>query len=256
MSIETWGEMAKSQIDPTKIEERMTEMIAEHEADPEAHLGEGESLESHRANEVIDHPAGSVPVDKFSFARIIKTWFESIDGWTDYSDGSGSATPGLGSLFLTTGGTSGSQACIKVNPGVFVGFNMSKAFYWRTTLEFSDTTNFTAVWGAGYLIDLADYNGFGFKYESGTLVAYMGDYDNLATETISGIDLTETHVYEIRYTVDPQKVEFYIDGDLVASFDSGNFPDDDDPYCGYIIKNTSAVTRNLSVSDFQYEQER
>lgn len=256
MSIETWGDMNKSQIDATKIEERVTEMIAEHNDDPTAHMADDQSIGLHRINDVIDHPAGSVPIDKFSFARVIKTWFESIDGWTDYSSGTGSATPGLGSLFLTTGATSGGQGCIKVNPGVFVGFNMSKAFYWRTTLEFSDSANYTAVWGAGYLIDLADYNGFGFRYQSGVLQAYMGDYDNLATVTISDIDLTETHVYEIRYSVVPQVVTFYIDGVLVATFDTGNFPDDDDPYCAYIIKSTSSTTHNLSVSDFQYEQER
>lgn len=85
MSIETWGEMNKSQIDATKIEERIAEMIAEHEADPEAHLGTGESLESHRANEIIDHPAGSVVADKYTDTEMIwQSFFTSSSNFNNY----------------------------------------------------------------------------------------------------------------------------------------------------------------------------
>lgn len=256
MSRENWGQMTKAQDDATTIDQAIAAAILAHEEDPESHMGAGESIENHRVNDVIDHPAGSVPIDKFSFSRLIKTWFESIDGWTDYSSGTGSAIAGLGSLFLSTGGTSGGVGCVTALGSVFVGLNMSKAFYWRTTLQISDTSNFLAYWGMGYLVDLDEFNGFGFRYVGGVLQAYMGDYTNLATVNISDIDITETHVYEIRYSVSPQKAEFYIDGNLVATFDSGNFPEDGDEFIGYLIKNTTSSTHNMSASDFQYEQER
>jgi hypothetical protein len=254
--LENWGQMTKAQDDSTTIDEAIASAISAHEADPESHMGEGESIENHRINEVIDHPAGSVPIDKFSFSRLIKTWFESIDGWSVYKTLTGNVTAGLGALFLTTGATINSVASVNALGSVFVGLNMNKAFYWRTTLQFSSTTNFLSYWGMGYLIDLDEFNGFGFRYVGGVLQAYMGDYTNLATVTISGIDLTIAHVYEIRHTVVPQKAEFYIDGNLVATFDSGNFPDNADEFVNYLIKNTSATTRNMAVSDFQYEQER
>jgi hypothetical protein len=44
----TWGQLAKSQTDPEKIEEAIKRLINEHNADPEAHLVEGGSLKSHK----------------------------------------------------------------------------------------------------------------------------------------------------------------------------------------------------------------
>ncbi|MES2382885.1 MAG: hypothetical protein V4538_17690 [Bacteroidota bacterium] len=66
MADPTWGMLPKSQVDPQLIEERIAQMISEHESDPEAHLGVGESLEQHKTNEIIDHPAQSIVADKFS----------------------------------------------------------------------------------------------------------------------------------------------------------------------------------------------
>lgn len=82
MSVETWGQMAKSSDDAEKVEEAISRLIAEHESDPSAHLGVGESLEAHRANEVLDHPAGSVVSDKISFNDyILQMPFISLDGF-------------------------------------------------------------------------------------------------------------------------------------------------------------------------------
>jgi len=253
---ETWGLMPKSQIDPTTIETRITEMVAEHNDDPDAHLGGGRSIEVHKTNEVLDHPAGSVPIDKFAFSRSIKTWFETIDGWVDYASGTGSSIAGLGALFLYTGTTTGGVGAIVANGSGFTGLNMSKAFYWRSTAVIGTRTGITAYWGPAYVVDQSDFNGFGFRVLSGDLQAFMGDFTNLETVTIPDIDLTETHIFEIRYIVDPQTVEFYIDGNLVATFDDGNFPENGDEMCSLYVKSTENVAHAISVSDFQYEQER
>lgn len=68
MSTETWGLMPKSQEDNETIEGAINRLIAEHEADPEAHTGANESLAAHRANEVLDHPQQSVVADKQLFS--------------------------------------------------------------------------------------------------------------------------------------------------------------------------------------------
>ena len=66
MADPVWGLLAKSAEDPTTIDQAIESAIIAHEADPTAHLGPGESLEQHKTNEVIDHPAQSVVADKFS----------------------------------------------------------------------------------------------------------------------------------------------------------------------------------------------
>src|SRR3989304_6485351 len=82
MSVETWGQLDKSQSDSEKVEGAIARLIAEHEADPDSHLGSGESLEAHRASEVMDHMAGSVLADKLSFTEIIyDVPFETLASW-------------------------------------------------------------------------------------------------------------------------------------------------------------------------------
>lgn len=65
----TWGDLPKSQIDNQLITEAIDLAISNHEADPTAHLGDGESLQQHKSNETIDHPQASVVPDKFDSAN-------------------------------------------------------------------------------------------------------------------------------------------------------------------------------------------
>lgn len=67
MALPLWGELQKAQDDSRTIEEFIDDKIVEHEEDPEAHLGEGESLQAHKSESIIDHPAQSVVVDKQPF---------------------------------------------------------------------------------------------------------------------------------------------------------------------------------------------
>lgn len=79
---ETWGSLAKDQSTSTTIDQAIASAIVAHKADPTAHLGAGESLASHKASEIIDHTAGSIVPDKFSFIELpITTFFESITSW-------------------------------------------------------------------------------------------------------------------------------------------------------------------------------
>jgi len=83
MSLENWGGMTKAQDNSQTIDEAIAAAIAEHEADPESHMGVGESIENHRINEIIDHPQGSVLVDKKQVSQMeLVTCFESVTGWT------------------------------------------------------------------------------------------------------------------------------------------------------------------------------
>lgn len=64
MTLPNWFNLSKTATDPQTIGEAIAEAIDNHNADTEAHLGVDESLETHRENAVIDHPAESVVNDK------------------------------------------------------------------------------------------------------------------------------------------------------------------------------------------------
>lgn len=66
MADPVWGQLAKAQDNPETIEGAIVRLIAEHEADAGAHTGTGESLETHKTQETVDHPVGSIVADKES----------------------------------------------------------------------------------------------------------------------------------------------------------------------------------------------
>ena len=59
-----WENLPKSQADPETIEEAIVAGIDSHNADTNAHMGTDEAIEQHRLNNIIDHPAESIPNDK------------------------------------------------------------------------------------------------------------------------------------------------------------------------------------------------
>lgn len=82
MALPLWGELQKSQDDPETIEEAIARIVAEHEADPTSHLGDGESLQAHKSAETIDHPAQSVVVDKFATVTPSASYaLTNLDRW-------------------------------------------------------------------------------------------------------------------------------------------------------------------------------
>lgn len=85
MSTEVWGQLPKAQDNSDTIDDAIAAAIAAHESDPESHLGEGESLEAHRAFGVLDHPPGSVVADKTSSSELIwENFFTDLSIWFDY----------------------------------------------------------------------------------------------------------------------------------------------------------------------------
>jgi len=70
MTVIIWGLLPKSAVDNETIEEAIDRLIAVHLAAETAHLGAGESLQSHKASEIIDHIAGSIIEDKIGTGEI------------------------------------------------------------------------------------------------------------------------------------------------------------------------------------------
>lgn len=72
-----WSGLERANNDPTTIDEAIGEAITAHNDDPDAHLGDGQALESHRASEIIDHRAESVVNDKL--ARVSRRYMAIVD---------------------------------------------------------------------------------------------------------------------------------------------------------------------------------
>ena len=67
---ETWGDLPKSQEDPTTVDQEIDAKIQNHLDDPDAHLEAGQSLQSHKASEIIDHLARSIVTDKIAHGAV------------------------------------------------------------------------------------------------------------------------------------------------------------------------------------------
>lgn len=72
-----WYNLPKTADDNTTIDAEIDAKIATHNADSQAHLAEDESLESHRTNPVVDHPAESVVNDKLQLSA--RTYIAIVD---------------------------------------------------------------------------------------------------------------------------------------------------------------------------------
>jgi hypothetical protein len=100
MSDDVWGLLPKAQDDPTTIDEAIAAAVVAHNADAAAHLVSGGSLNEHKSDSVIDHPAGSVVQDKIPEKTVAPNQqllnkdyfafnFDSLDAWTVTKTGSG-----------------------------------------------------------------------------------------------------------------------------------------------------------------------
>jgi len=68
--MEVWGDKPKSQTDPTTVDQEIDGKIQDHLDDPDAHIETGQSLQSHKASEIIDHLAKSIIEDKIGDGEI------------------------------------------------------------------------------------------------------------------------------------------------------------------------------------------
>lgn len=178
MSVETWGMMPKAQDDDQTIDEAITAAIASHEADSEAHQGEGESLQNHKSEDVIDHPESSIVNDKYENASVSEdkitmtksykeTLFETIDAWETYYTPGGSVVPFFGTLRMMTNDATDAIANTRA-PNGDADFNLGeKNPVFETIVKFSTSATATSLVCAGDI----DGDAVGFKCLNGTVYA-------------------------------------------------------------------------------------
>lgn len=67
--VNVWGNLPKAQDDGETIEQAIARLISEHNLEPTAHTADGASIDLHRKNDILDHPAQSVVGDKTPFSE-------------------------------------------------------------------------------------------------------------------------------------------------------------------------------------------
>ncbi len=231
----TWGMLSKSQEDPETIEQAIARIVQEHNNDETAHLATGQSLESHKASEIIDHLAKSIVSDKLedwinikaqgSFARSDFHWstiFESIDGYdvsdTDY------VTVGYTGVRLQTSTTTNNkhflQRQIYFNPVI----DWSMSIRVSIGVQPVDVTNQNIWLGVGDCtgsLPNPTIRHIGFKIINGDIWATVGNGSVETKENLMSINSMGKYLLTFDYNgVD---VKFYINGEYQTVF-TNNLP--------------------------------
>lgn len=218
MALPLWGELQKSLDDPRTIADFIADSIAEHEADPEAHLGEGESLDTHKKNEVLDHPASSVVPDKVSTSDcVISTSFENLSGMSKSSGVNNDFWPGVAIPFLEDGSSSEylrlSLADFLTNGTVNYDILFDIIFLFSSadnlsTYKFGISNLAMSIFNLGFRLEDGDLYGFaywsGIEHSTGVLLSSFND------------KLVFARCY---YDIFLNKILFYINGQLAGKLE-------------------------------------
>ena len=219
-NVSLWGMIAKALDDNQTIDEAIAVAITEHNANEDAHLGVGESLQSHKASEIIDHEALSVVTDKIqnygidqskiSFTKLhFFDFFGSLDSWTLDGDVA-NITSKLGMLNLHLPGTVADEMWAQMES---FGYDINCATKHPVFQCLAKISGGVAAisfgigfWQTGKYIM--------FSNASGCSIQYIDDSYNEFEVEIADIDMTEWHRYRIECS-GTTVIKFYIDDVLV-----------------------------------------
>jgi len=222
MTLPLWGNQEKAQEDNEKIEEAIARMIAEHNADSEAHLGSGQSLDAHKKEKVIDHGAGSVYADKYAMKELcFETEFEGLGGFITN-----------GTVFqLWPGVQVNADGVGWANRGLVRPDFQSGGHQWKDNKEQLFEFAFMADLAADdrmvfMLMDdgasFEDLNGIGLEIKGLTARFFSADHVGDRIVTASFDSYVATEVFNIRLHRVPAEgvVKVYVNGEYLGSLQS------------------------------------
>jgi len=217
MDIPPWGDLPKSQEDAQLITEAITEAILAHEADPTAHLGDGESLEQHRINGVIDHPQSSVLLDKFTSTEIT---FQLFAGQGDALTRTGLSSitgPRFVELSTEEDGTQTSTAKMLATTG-FNPFTYDRDSLFEVFVYFDiGTSPHPDIW-AGITNDTTPTStGYGFIWEDGVVKGFARFGSTTYYTSALTVSNKNNSLYRAQFVSADKTVYFFNNGELVGS---------------------------------------
>lgn len=229
MTEPVWGQLSKAQDDNETIEEAIVRLIAVHEADAGAHTGAGEALETHKAQDVIDHPADSIVPDKFSQKEaVLQTLFETLDPWTTQ----GTINNGLGLMAVIV---FGDGAADKYSYNEDLGFSMDDDDYtilnniWQVDFDYGDNFNVADfIFGLGVTDSFTPSNlCLCWKIINGVLSSGYGNDSTVSWVSHGAIAENVRHTIRIQTEKTEQEAYFFLDDVLVRTVD---LSEPDEPY--------------------------
>lgn len=256
MTLPLWGSLQKATDDSTTIDEAIAAAIAAHDDDTDAHLGSGQSLESHKTETVIDHPAGSVLADKQTNTEmLIHDTLANLGVWNQVGDVSNSDWPGV-NLYIEDGYVSKSEIYLSPQiPSPFLSTAYDSLMQVIVHIDLSNTSYNAwfgnCVWSTG---SSAPNDGYGFVINAGTLKAFVVDTGTPSYSTISGYDVTDDHVYRAQLDAVAGTVAFYVDGILEATLDVPGTSWDSDSGPAIGVELTASNDGNMVVADVHFSR--
>ncbi len=253
MSVETWGQLDESAESDRKIADAINDAIAEHNNDPNSHIGAGQSLEQHRQNEVLDHPAGSVMADKTTAAElIIQGAFKSLSHWQTTGSISNDDWPGC-MLYVEAGGVDTSQLfATGFSPAPFIKGTNDLLFELSAQFDFSGS-GFSSWFGFNLTKDNT-FNGFGFRVQSGDVTGVCHGGGTTQSTSVLTNDISEMHKYRAFYNSFDKTITFYIDGNSVATLNVNSDGWGDDANIAVGVDVGSESDGNMRVADYYFSR--
>jgi len=237
MSIPVWGLLEKSQVDPETIEEAIDRLILAHNESEESHLGSGQSLQSHKASEIIDHIVSSIIADKIKDGEVIVPklgWdrffvmpeLESADAWNKTNEGTGAeiVCETIGCLKLKSGNALGNKSVVFVeHPFVSVSEGVDSVLSARLDDDGSGGLDIGMAIGALNPFSAA-IKMIGIKYikADSKVYAFYIYFSEAAYHEVKyqiGIVPPAGEVYKIAVDDTNQLIYYYIDDVLVKTID-------------------------------------
>lgn len=223
MPAQTWGQLAKSQDDDETIEEAIARLIAEHNEDEESHLAEGQSLQSHKAAEIIDHLAGSIVADKNSNSEyFIRSNFAEVGSW-DVLPAGLIVKPYWCQFSISTTETEEilETAIPPFNPESFSERNLTFTIGTEISLG---TDRYCEI--HLYAVSSEEYEEYvGFEIRGFDLYAVASGSNSPAEVKLATLTNQEGHFFRFVCDSVNNKIDFYIRDTLIDSLDMPTFLD-------------------------------
>ncbi len=256
MSVENWGMLAKSAVDPETIEQAIARLILVHEEDEASHLGVGESLQSHKASEIIDHAARSIVYDKLAGAQIIySTQFENSAVFTIVGTPI-FQFPGFVLNAASGGFASRDEVYINAeNLGLEFDFSKDMIFQFVIFAEVGANAEFRWNINAGSLVSTE--RNLGLSITDNEAHFYFARTDGTDKTTLDWASFAEATFYVVRieYDASEGKAFFYINNVLLGSLTCPNTAAVDVLYIHFGAWNTTAGQTAIGISQFSFQLE-
>jgi hypothetical protein len=267
MAIDTWGDKPKSQVDNSTVDEEIALLIQAHDDDADAHLDATQSLQSHKASEIIDHLARSIISDKLqewidltavgSFKRSdfhVVFIFESLDPLdiTNCGFGNGYVSVNSGGLRVMTGNTIDgwfqSRRYLTLSP-MINDWAKKRSFQTKVFVAYNVNCIFRVING--------DYeeNLIGFEFRNDSLYGIACSIeDGIVGEVLLFNSLPSFYLLLEVVFYPGDRVDFYVDDVLVGVL-TEHLPTGSDnavTICNVYAKTLNADYKHIDLSYFDF----